>query len=117
MNRGLDPNKSFAYQVRGTHRLFARLLEKHIANSIVSRSRDISWIKHSADIPRQNHFLDRFHVFVSLWQYVPSKIQKWRNRCGKRGKPILTAFPEANDYGFELLIDILDSKTDRFRYA
>lgn len=33
MNNGLDPQKSFAYQVRGTHRLFARLLEKHIASS------------------------------------------------------------------------------------
>jgi DNA-binding MarR family transcriptional regulator len=33
MNKGLDPRKSYAYQVRGTHRLFARLLEKRIANS------------------------------------------------------------------------------------
>jgi DNA-binding MarR family transcriptional regulator len=33
MNKGLDPQKSYAYQVRGTHRLFARLLEKQIANS------------------------------------------------------------------------------------
>jgi len=33
MKKGLDPRKSYAYQVRGTHRLFARLLEKHIASS------------------------------------------------------------------------------------
>jgi DNA-binding MarR family transcriptional regulator len=33
MKKGLDPGKSYAYQVRGTHRLFARLLEKRIASS------------------------------------------------------------------------------------
>ena len=33
MKKGLDPRKSYAYQVRGTHRLFARLLEKQITNS------------------------------------------------------------------------------------
>ncbi len=32
MKPALKPGKSYAYQVRGTHRLFARLLEKHIAN-------------------------------------------------------------------------------------
>ena len=35
MSKSLDPKKSFAYQVRGTHRLFARLLEKHIAGSFI----------------------------------------------------------------------------------
>jgi DNA-binding MarR family transcriptional regulator len=35
MNKGLDPQKSYAYQVRGTHRLFARLLEKQIAGSLI----------------------------------------------------------------------------------
>ena len=35
MNKGLDPKKSYAYQVRGTHRLFARLLEKQIAGSLI----------------------------------------------------------------------------------
>jgi DNA-binding MarR family transcriptional regulator len=33
MKKGLEPHNSYAYQVRGTHRLFARLLEKQIANS------------------------------------------------------------------------------------
>jgi len=33
MNKPLNPQKSYAYQVRGTHRLFARLLEKSIAGS------------------------------------------------------------------------------------
>ena len=33
MKERLDPRNSYAYQVRGTHRLFARLLEKHIAGS------------------------------------------------------------------------------------
>jgi DNA-binding MarR family transcriptional regulator len=35
MSKSLDPKKSFAYQVRGTHRLFARLLEKHISGSFI----------------------------------------------------------------------------------
>jgi DNA-binding MarR family transcriptional regulator len=33
MNKGLDPSDSYAYQVRGVHRLFARILEKQIGNS------------------------------------------------------------------------------------
>ena len=31
MSNGPKPEQSYAYQVRGTHRLFARLLEKYIA--------------------------------------------------------------------------------------
>ncbi len=33
MKKELDPSDSYAYQVRGIHRLFARILEKQIANS------------------------------------------------------------------------------------
>ena len=35
MKKGLEPHNSYAYQVRGTHRLFARLLEKQIAGSLI----------------------------------------------------------------------------------
>ncbi|TFG69676.1 MAG: MarR family transcriptional regulator [Anaerolineales bacterium] len=37
MNMSLDPKKSYGYQIRGTHRLFARLLEKSIAGSDIKR--------------------------------------------------------------------------------